>query len=159
MHDPVISCFKDEFDRFFGLLEKQIDVCPDDLWTQKTGGYIFWQQLLHVIACVELYALPEGESSKQTAYERGVIMLSALPKRHMTKTEMRELAAAMKTLAHTFIDGQSTATLTSKHARISKALGKELTNQHALMGLVRHACYHLGCCDAALRQHGVPGVY
>lgn len=159
MHDPVISCFKEEFSRFFALLEKQIEVCPDDLWRKKTAGYIFWQQLLHAIACVELYALPEGESSKQTAYERGVVMLSAIPKRHMTKKEMRGMADNMKQLAHAFIDKQTTATLTDKHARISKALGKELTNQHALIGLIRHACYHLGCCDAALRDHGLTGVY
>lgn len=49
--------------------------------------------------------------------------------------------------------------LTQRHDRLSAALGKERTMQHALIGLVRHASYHLGCCDAALREHGLAGVY
>ena len=159
MRDPIIACFKDEFDRFFGMLEKQIDVCPAELWNKKTGGYVFWQQLFHTIACVEMCALPEGEPSRQTRYEREVIMFSSTPEQGMTQEEMRDLAATMKTLAHAYIEGQTVATLTERNARMSKTLGKELTNQHALIGLIRHVCYHLGCCDAALRDHGVAGVY
>ena len=158
MNDPVIACFKSEFDRFFDMLGKQISICPDDLWNKKVGGYVFWQHLLHVIAIVELYALPEGQPSAQTLYERDVVMLSSTAQRVMSKEEMQSLAASMKKLAHTFIDAQSVSTLTDKNVRMSNAMGKELTNQHALIGLIRHACYHLGCCDAALRDNGIAGV-
>lgn len=159
MSDPVIDCFREDFERFFSLLKQQVEVCPDDLWATKAGGSIFWQQLLHAFACIELYALPEGEPSRQTLYPRDVVMLSATPDRTMTKAEMYSLAADVKLLADAFIAGQTAATLTARHSGLSKALGRELTNQHALLGLVRHACYHLGSCDAVLRDHGIAGVY
>lgn len=159
MIDPTIACFREEFDRFFSLIEKQIDVCPDSLWKQNAGGYPFWQQMLHVIACVELYALQEGEASRQTRYDESVVMLSRLPQKEMSKEDMRSLACDMKELAHAFIASQTTASLTARHSRMSRLLGTDRTNQHALIGLVRHACYHLGCCDALLREHGFSGVY
>ena len=157
--DPTIACFREEFDRFHGLLEQHIDRCPEDLWEARAGGYPYWQQLLHAFACVELYALPEGEPSRQTRYPRAVVMLSDVPESAMTRDEMRALAADMKTLAHAFMDGQSAATLTARHEPLCRFFGREITQQFALLGLVRHACYHLGCCDAILRERGLPGVY
>lgn len=58
MPDQIIKCFAEEFDRFFSMLEKQIDICPDDLWSRQAGGYIFWQLLLHTLARTLIYARP-----------------------------------------------------------------------------------------------------
>ena len=159
MSDPVIACFKEEFERFHNLLLKQIEVCPDSLWTEKTGGYVYWQQLFHAFASIEIYALPDGQASLQIQYPPEVVMLSQEPERHLDKQQLKEFAAKMKILADAFIDSMSADKLPLEHTVMSKRLKAPKTNQNALIGLIRHACYHLGCCDAILRQHGIPGVY
>lgn len=159
MNDPVIECFKGEFDRFFGLMKKQIQICPDDLWNKKEGGYIFWQQLFHSIACVEIYALPEDQPSQQTMYSREVVMLAVEAPTPMSKEDLLVFADKMEKTAHDFISDMTQETLTERNERMSKALGKDMIKLNALIALVRHTCYHLGCCDAILRSHGTAGVY
>jgi len=159
MSDPVMRCFKDEFEKFHDLLIKQIDVCPNELWTKKVGGYIYWQQLFHAFACIELFALPDGQASLQTQYKREVVLLSQEPETHMTKEQLKDFAATMKNLALSFIASMNADKLHLEHAGMSKRLKTSKTNQHALIALIRHANYHLGCCDAELRRHGIPGVY
>lgn len=159
MNDPVIECFKGEFNRFFELMKKQIDVCPDELWNEKEGGYVFWQQIFHTAACVELYALPEGQPSQQTMYGREVVMLSSEAPTPMSKNELLDFTEKMQKLAYTFIDGMTVSKMTERNERMSKVTGKDMTKQNALIALVRHTCYHLGCCDTVLRSHGIAGVY
>ena len=159
MSDPVIACFQAEFERFFAMVEKQIEVCPDELWEKKAGGWPFWQQIFHNLACIEIYALPEGSASQQTMYSKQVAMLSEQPAKPMSKAAMKDFAATMRKVADQFFATMSAETLTAKHAAMSKLLNRDMANQNALIAMVRHTCYHLGCCDSVLRDHGIPGVY
>ncbi len=158
-HDSIIQCFKDEFDRFYGLLEKQIEVCPPELWTKKAGGYIFWQQIYHTVSCVELFALPEADSNTPSKFCPEIAMFTKEPDTHLSKQELQKLAAEMKLLAHSFMDTLTVASLTLPHKNMSTVLGKKLSYQNALIASIRHTSYHLGCCDAILREHGIKGVY
>ena len=158
-HDLIIQCFKDEFDRFHGLLEKQIELCPPELWAKKAGGYFFWQQIYHTISCIELFALPEDDCERPSKFCPEVAMFITEPEKAISKEEMLELAAEMKILAHTFINSLSVNSLTLPHQNMSTVLGKKLSIQNALIASIRHASYHLGCCDAILREHGIKGVY
>lgn len=158
MSDPIIEGFRAEFDRFFDLLEKQIETCPDDLWTRKAGGFVVWQQFFHSLACILLFAGSEDVFTS-LGYSPQVMMLSGESDKVMSREEMRTLAQKAKQKAHAFFDGQSTATLTEKNEGLSKGLGRDMTNQTAAIALIRHNCYHLGGCDAVLRDNGLPGVY
>lgn len=161
MHpDPVIECFREDFERFSGMLESQIDACPDALWESRAGGYPYWQQLLHVFACMELFALPQGDGVLALSGEPlGVVMLTAAPERTISKAEMRVFAVKMREVADSFITRQNRDTLTDPHPVMTKRFGKPQTVQHALLALIRHACYHIGCLDAFLRDHTGKGVY
>ncbi len=159
MNDPVIECFRNEFDRFFDLMKKQVAICPDELWNTKEGGYVFWQQIFHTAACVEIYALPEGNPSQQTMYSREVVMLSSEAPNPMSKEELLAFLDKMQHLAHSFMEEMTQSKLTERNEKLSKILGKNMTNQNALIALIRHTCYHLGCCDTVLRVNGLPGVY
>ena len=33
----------------FEALENLIDKTPNNIWNQKKGGYVFWQQILHAM--------------------------------------------------------------------------------------------------------------
>jgi len=159
MSDAVIACFQADFERFFAFLEKQIEICPDALWAKKAGGWPFWQQIFHSLACFEIYALPAGVASQQTLYSEKVAMLSEEAATSMSKRAMQDFAAKMHRVAERFFASMSADMLTAKHDAMSKLLNRDMTNQNALIALVRHTCYHLGCCDTILREHGIPGVY
>ena len=77
----------------------------------------------------------------------------------MSKEAMRSFAREMKDAAGTFIAGQSRYTLADPHPALSRHMGAARTNQHALMAMIRHMCYHIGCCDAFLRDRTGRGVY
>ena len=161
MHpDPVIECFSEDFERAFGLLESQIDMCPEHLWESKAGGYPYWQHLLHAFACMEFYALPEGSGALTLTSEPfDVVLLTAAPERAMSKDEVRALAAKVGQAARAFIARQSIDTLNAAHPLMTQRRNKPQTMQHALMALGRHALYHVGCLDTFLREHTGKGVY
>ena len=47
--DKIIKTFKNQFFIAFGMLEKIIEICPYELWNEKHSGFIFWQQLIHIL--------------------------------------------------------------------------------------------------------------
>ena len=157
--NPIVQAFRNDFERFFGLQKQQIAACPDEVWLQKTTGFPFWLEQLHSIYFVGVYTLPQDAPEPACRFSRKVLMFSEEPEGSMSKDELLELAGDMERAAHAFMDSLLDADLPKQHPRMSRVLGRECTNQQALVGLIRHCCYHLGCCDAALRAHGLPGVY
>lgn len=160
MADPVIDTFRQEFDRFHNLLLQQIDACPsEEVWLSKTGAIAFWQHLMHAFAIVELYALPSGTHHRQTVYSQDEVRFKKEPHRALSRDETKALGESMKQLAYEFFETQSSATLNERNESMSLGMGKDCTNIQALIGLIRHYNYHLGCLDSVLRSHGIPGVY
>jgi uncharacterized damage-inducible protein DinB len=88
-----------------------------------------------------------------------MVMLRKLPEKDIGKDEMRLRARQAQAAAQAFISRQNAAGLTQRNEAASRAMGRELTNQNSLIALIRHICYHLGCCDTLLREHGYEGVY
>ena len=160
MQDPVIACFWEEFERFHDFAIKQIDACPDELWLQKCGGFPLWQQFFHLFAYIEILALPRLESPlKENPYPPEGILLTQEVLPAMTKKEMHALAERAHGVARGFMSGLTTARLTERHERLSERHGKERTLQFAVITLIRHTNYHLGCCEAILRDRGLAGIY
>lgn len=157
--DPAVHCFADDFERFHTLLLKQVETCPEELWAGKSGGHFFWQELAHAFYCVQLYALPEGEEERLFGLTPKAAMLREDALTPMTKGEVRQIADTMEAMAYAFMGRLTRADLLLPHAALCRFTGKERTNLHALIGLIRHYNYHLGCCDAALRANGISGVY
>jgi hypothetical protein len=57
--EQIIDGFKTEFDRFFGLLQDQLEACPEHLWNKPAGKFIFWQHHLHTLVCTLLFSSPD----------------------------------------------------------------------------------------------------
>ena len=159
MSDPVIAQFTAEFDRYHDLLLTQIDLCPsEEVWLSKTGVIPFWRHFMHAFGIVELYALPAGAPSRIPGYTFDEVRFKAEPQKAMTREEAKKLGAIMHTMAHEYMATQSTQTLALKNEGMTKLMGQDSTNIRALIGLIRHYTYHIGCIDSILRAHGIPGV-
>ena len=159
--EPVIQCFKEEFERFWGLLEKLVEVCPEDLWGKKAGGDVFWQQIWHAMAIAEVNTV-EDLAVKIPAidqYSREVALLSKTLDRVPGKAEILEHGRRIKQQALAYYDSMTVASLTQEHPAMTKRLRGPHTRQHAALALIRHVNYHIGACDAILREYGHPGVY
>ncbi|MCL1889651.1 MAG: DinB family protein [Desulfovibrionaceae bacterium] len=159
--EPIIRCFSEEFERFWAMMEKQVEICPEGLWGVKAGGYVYWQQIWHAMVIAELNAIenPEAKALSLDKYSRGVALLSDTLDRVPSKAEILEEAGRIKKLAMAYYESLSLASLSKEHPAMSKRLGKPHTRLHAALSTIRHLNYHIGACDAVLRERGLTGVY
>ncbi len=160
MTDTVIQCFRADFDRFYDMMEKQLASVPDDLWLETAGGFPVWQQYMHTFASIEFYATrEEGQAWKDIPWTGEELMLCSVPATPMTKAEVLTLASRMRECAYAFMEGMTVADLTRPHPGMMSHFKRLMTDQNALLAMIRHTCYHLGAIDAILRQRGLPGSY
>ena len=77
----------------------------------------------------------------------------------VSKEAMKAYGAAVKAAVDARVARLTDADLTRIQERVSKKIGRELTYGAIMVMLASHTTYHLGSCDAALRDHGLPGVF
>jgi len=49
MSIEFVKHLKIHFDLSMDMIENHINNCPDELWDQKCGGFVFFQQILHCL--------------------------------------------------------------------------------------------------------------
>ena len=91
--------------------------------------------------------------------EFGVLMLREQGQQMVSKEAMKAYGAAVKAAVDARVARLTDADLTHIQERVSKKIGRELTYGAIMVMLASHTTYHLGSCDAALRDHGLPGVF
>ena len=153
-----IACFRADFDRFFSMLELQMERCPDRLWTEHAGGWLVSQQFFHSLVCNEVYVFPDKEPDWH-GHSKEIAMLNRDPDAPISREAMRKLAATMKSAAHAYMDGLSVEALTENHRTYSRLMGRDKNHLQALMAMIRHCNYHLGCIDALFNERGISIVY
>jgi len=164
MSQSIIAGQKASFENAYGLVTQFIEVCPDNIWTKKFGGWPVWQQIYHALGAFQFFTLQDGETPEQGLYPPEVNSFQSTPDVAPAKKDMLEYAARMKTKVDAYIHALKDADLPNINqgltARI-KALGRshEFSHSQTLAMLSGHTMYHLGSCDAALREHGLKGVF
>ena len=143
----------------FGLADAFIDVCPEDIWKKKFGGWPVWQQLYHGFSTVDFFLRPEGAEQAPALFDHAVGDLSSSPELPPTKAAMKEYVAKVQARVREYAAGLSDATLAEKNTGLSARFGKDLTHSFTLSIIPGHIFYHLGSCDAALRENGHKGVF
>lgn len=156
--DAFVSCIRDDYDRFWKLLEKQVETCPEGLWAERVAGWYFWQQLYHAMYSMDFYTRPDEEPSV-APFSYDISMLSEDAPRHLSKGELLAFGATMKKRAFDYIEATTPQNMGETNAFLSRRLGKEVSRLYAVIAMIRHCNYHLGCCDAIFRERGLPGVY
>jgi hypothetical protein len=154
----VTEALKANFDRGWDLLVQIIDVCPEGVWTKKEGGYVFWQQLYHCFAAVNYFLLPKDGIAEPGPWGADVSGFKAEPAVKAGKEELKAYAAKMKAKIDTWIDSLDDASLSQDHEGFSSRRGAPMSNAMTLAILSGHSNYHVGSCDAILRNHGEKGV-
>ena len=147
-----------DYAHILGMITAMIDACPDALWKRKAGGFVFWQQLLHAVSTAAFFA-GEGYAAPAVHQPPDVIQLKIAPSQDMSKAELKEYVTAVSQAVAAYCDALTKERLHARHETLSSYFGREITVRDSLLKLLWHTAYHLGCCDALLREEGVPGVF
>ena len=157
-----INVLNASFERIHGMLVAFTDACPENIWHESFGGYPVWQQAFHAFACYDFFVrgLDEAPSPLYFGDKEGdVIHFQAAPK-VVSKAEMKEAAATAKSKIDAFFATfKDDAELYQKHEGLSARIGVPFTILGLMVALSTHGFYHLGSCDAALRQNGLQGIF
>ena len=58
-NNVLLNMLKNQYFISITMLERIIEICPNEIWNCKKSGYIFWQQLIHVFAGVKWWLSEE----------------------------------------------------------------------------------------------------
>jgi len=164
MSQSIIDGQRAAFERAHGLMAQFIEVCPDDVWAKKFGGWPVWQHVYHTLGCHQFFTLQEGEAPEQGLYPPEVHSFRSTPDAAPLKKDIQEYGARMKAKADAYLNALQDADLPAVNQGLTarmKALGvpREFSHSQTLATLSGHILYHLGTCDAVLRERGMKGVF
>ena len=142
----------------WSMLEAYTDACPDAIWEEKHGGWPVWQQMLHAVTVLDFFTCGDASLLPAPA-PQDVLMLTVQGTEKVDKAGLRAYMSAVKGRVDAWLAALDDAALSVKDERLSAALGFEVSAMWVLVMLASHTQYHLGSCDAALRDHGLPGVF
>lgn len=143
----------------FGLATEFIRVCPDEVWGKKFGGWPVWQQLFHPFASVDFFLRPAGAAEEAPLFQPGVAELRESTLEPPAKALILEYIEKAQARVNQFVGALDDASLAAGNEGLTSRFNRTVTNAGTLALIASHTMYHLGGCDAALREHGVPGVF
>ena len=158
MKDLVIG-LKNNCERAFNFLFRQIEEASDVVWTAKSGKIIYWQHIYHAFACVEFFISPDSEIKDFGPGTVDIAMFNDYPDSPIPKEAIREYGLRKKDEAYVWIDGLDDTDLAKKNEGNSKRRNMDISNIMVISGLTGHLMYHVGCNDSILRENGFPGVF
>ena len=159
MSRDITNAIQAHYRHSWNLLTQLIDTCPDKVWNETRGGWPFWQQVAHVLAVLNFFTLAENEEPLPAPCDMATLMLKVQGSCVISKDAMRDYAEAVRVTVDGWLDGLSDGELAKVHTVLSKKIGRDVAFGAAIAMLASHTCYHIGSCDAALRDNGLPGVF
>lgn len=154
----ITGMMRDDFNWNWERLMDAVKACPDELWNRKAGGDVYWQQIYHCCACADLFTMPAGASIDMGSQDEDVVFLQKPPSKEVSKSELLDYAGRIKAKADAWIDGIDDEALAQPHEGFSARNGSTFENARVLLLLSKHVFYHVGHCDALLREAGGKGV-
>ncbi len=145
--------------RAFSLADAFIKACPDEVWAQKFGAWPVWQQLHHPFASVDFFLRAENAAPEAALFEPGVAELKTIPRETPEKSLIHDSASKAQAKVRDYAAGLDDVRLGELNTGLSGRLGRDMTHAATLALIASHLMYHLGACDAALREQGLPGVF
>ena len=159
MPNQTVTALSASFGISFSLLKQFIKICPKNIWEENFGGWPIWQQVYHALDAVNFFVLGSGLPASNPPLPQEVGSLDIPGEDILGQEEMLHYANEMEEKGKAFLSSLNDEQLTQKDAALSEAMGDEITYAAVLSMMSAHTLYHLGSCDAALRQHGLKGVF
>ncbi|MHB8062710.1 MAG: DinB family protein [Ruminiclostridium sp.] len=150
----LIKIVKTQFDLSFSMLEKMIEKCPDDLWDEKKGGFVFWQQLLHAFNGINFWLRTNNEKFIEPFADKKVYPeLEHEPENQLTKGDLTEYKNVVKEISRLFFDNKDDEWL-----ECNSIIYDKIKILDVIFMQVRHIQYHVGHCNGILRENNREAV-
>jgi len=161
MANPIKDSLAASLARVFGLMDEFLKLCPEEIWAQHFGGWPVWRQFLHAFSAVDFFLRDENAAATAQPFGADADNLrvkdSAAPT--PSKEKMREYMEATQKRVNDYLAALDDAALGQLNKGASARFRQEFTHAATIVLLAHHTMYHLGSCDAALRESGRPGVF
>ena len=159
MSQAIVNSLKPQVEHAFGLLGKFIDVCPDDIWAEKSGGWPISQQIYHAVAAVDLFVAAPGEAASELLADLEVVQLTKTADQVVPREKVKAAGLKAKATVDKYLAALQDEDLPQRNETPFKKINFEMTHAGTIVLLASHTLYHLGAGDAALRNHGLKGVF
>lgn len=141
------------YEESFTMLLALIEKTPQGLFDAKSGGFIFCQQLLHALNGSHYWMREEGQEYLFPFEGRCVYPdLDGSPESSVTREELLSYAHGVRLSYQKWLDGKTDSWLEAP------SLSSGMCNADILAGQIRHVMYHVGHCEALLRENGYDTV-
>lgn len=132
----------------FDMLEKLVHAVPDKLWSEKRGGFLMWQQIFHALTGSQFWLRSEGGEFREPFESLNLYPeLDGEPEMNLTKEQVLELLDETRELKDRLFDS-----LREEALEQPSVLYDKITNLDVILGQIRHLMYHIGHCNAILRD-------
>lgn len=143
----------------FSLVNEFIKVCPDNIWEQPFGRWPVWQQLYHAFSAVDFFLRDKDAPESDKPVPEPIGNLAEVADKAPAKQIIKDFIEKAQKEAAEYMAGLDDAALAAKNEGLSARMGRDVSHAGTVALLASHTMYHLGSCDAALRQNGLPGVF
>ena len=110
MSRDIVTAVQAPFLNAFALLERYIDVCPEEIWREKNGGWPVWQQIYHALTALDFFVGQVGTPS-DWPFDQATGSLNVVSEQYLTKEAAKKLATEAKARVDIYLAGLSDADL------------------------------------------------
>jgi len=161
MANPIKDSLAASVTHAFGLLDEFLKLCPEEIWAQRFGGWPVWRQLFHPLNAVDFFLRDENAAEQPSPFgaDAGNLRVKDSAAPTPSKEKMREYMESTQKQVNDYLAALDDAALGQINKSLSTRMRREFTHAATIALLASHTMYHLGSCDAALRESGRPGVF
>jgi hypothetical protein len=136
----------------FSMLEKILEICPDELWNKKAAGIVFWQQLAHAFGGAHYWLREENTEFIDPFKDQNIYLerMEKDPESILSKGVLRQYCKEIKEIAEKWFNGRDDDWL-----KLPSKIYNKATNNEAALMQIKHIMYHVGHCEAVFRENGI----
>jgi hypothetical protein len=152
-----LNKLKLHFSASFSMLEKVIEICPNELWNKKVSGFIFWKQALHTIRWGIFWLRGENiEFAERFDEKNGYpAKMKKDPEKILLKDDVKECCFELKEMVEKWFSNKDDNWL-----KLPCWGNNKITNFDVIINQIKHFDYHIGYCESIFREHNInPGEY
>lgn len=153
-NNTMLKIAQTHFELSFKMLEQMIEQCPDDIWKEKKGGFVFWQQLLHAFTGINFWLRENSDKFVEPFNDKKVYPeLDNDPKINLSKDELMAYKDEVKKICENFFNDKDDEWLNNNSIIYDK-----VKNLDIIFMQIRHIQYHVGHCNSILRENNREAV-
>ena len=144
-----LNICRKNYNAVFQMLRNAIELCPTELWDQRTDEPLFWQQAYHTIYYIDFYLSDSPESSRRASFVEGeATNLKHVPTNTPSPQQIRDYLEEVIQNCETVLNSLTIAELEGEN----KFPWTGPTPAYRHIYNIRHAQHHVGWLNSILAR-------